>query len=133
MHKQEKRERLIARRMKSRNRPRQILQKRDLPWKARAVIRMRLLHCDFPTEPFAATNRTENKSVRSQILPFCISGRVNTTTDRRLICRNVGSTKNRTSIWRPDTILFLTQTLSAATAAALWSTRQTNLSALSST
>ena len=119
--------------MKSRNRRMQILHKRDLPWKARAVIRMRLLHCGFPTEQFVATNRTENKSPRSPILPVCISARPNMTIDHRLICRNVGSTKNRISIWRPDTILFLTQTLSAATAAALWSTRQTNSSALSST
>jgi Peptidase S46. len=57
---------------------------------------------------------------RSPILPVYISGRPNTTTGRHLICRNVGSTKNRTSIWRRSSISFPTPTSSAATAAVRW-------------
>ena len=82
--------------MKSKNRRMQILRKRGLPLKARAITRMRLLRCGSPTERCADTSRTENKSRRLPILPVYTSGRPNTTTGRHLICRNVGSTRKPT-------------------------------------
>ena len=57
----EKRERFTKRRMKSKNRRMQILRRRVLPLKARAIIRTRPSRFGFPMEPCAAMRRTENK------------------------------------------------------------------------
>ena len=85
-----------------------------------SVTRMRLLLFGSPTGRCADTSRTESKSRRSPILPVSINGPPNTITSRHLICRNVGSIRKRSSIWRRNSISFPTPTLSAATAAVRW-------------
>jgi len=75
------------------NRRTQKSQKRVLLPKARAAIRMQLLHSVFPMEPSAATNRTENKFLRSPILQAYTSVLPSTTTNHRSICQNGGSTR----------------------------------------
>ena len=79
--------------MRSRNRRMPKLRKRDLPSRGRAVIPMPPSPFAFPTAPCAAMSRTENKFPLSPISPVYISVLPSTTTNRRSICRNVGSTK----------------------------------------
>src|SRR5437899_10285512 len=90
-----KRAKHTKRRRKQRSRRTQKLRRRVSPLKAPAIIPMRPSLCVYPTEPFVATNKTENKSRHSPISPAYISVPPNTITRLHSISRNGGRSEER--------------------------------------